>query len=386
MTVAIGPTPIAVQPGQVLTGLITQTAQGNGLYTATCSFSNVPNTALTISNEAVYTQAVMTLEVYYTKQVNDYPQALFTDFNNIYIAAPLMGRRRILVAMAGRCAVRRHIDVFSQLRERRQRGAVLPQRNQPGDGGFRWRWPQRCRHLPPQHGTWYVDLSTGGSLGCSSTGPPTSTCRSRVIGLGNGTSQVAVYRPNTATWYAPSTRVGWRMAGATWTAGSRALSKWCGHPVRSLPPAQCHLVHAEHAQWGGIRLGWRRDVPILAITPAVARRRSACSGPSATSGSRPPRPVGSITAGPTSMSRSLRTTWDSGICRLASSVHPPVSGSCRLASSPLAPPRTSPCRPTISGRARPRSRSIARRPGSFFIVGGPIYNCPGRWSSPRTCR
>jgi hypothetical protein len=79
---------VQVNPGDVLTGVMTQTGQsqnpsGGILYSYNCEFVGVAKTGLRISNVQELTWNIETLEAYGLQQCSDYPDANFTAFVSI---------------------------------------------------------------------------------------------------------------------------------------------------------------------------------------------------------------------------------------------------------------------------------------------------------------
>jgi hypothetical protein len=85
------PSQIQVQPGQVLVGLITQTAVrvktavSGPWYSYTCEFQGIPDTTLQVQNVQRLHLACETLEAYSMTRASDYPASPNTAFTDIDI-------------------------------------------------------------------------------------------------------------------------------------------------------------------------------------------------------------------------------------------------------------------------------------------------------------
>ncbi len=369
-------TPIVVQPGQVITGLITQSAQGNGQYTATCSFTNIPNTTLTVSNEAVYTQAVMTLEVYYTNQVSDYPRALFTDFNNLYLStadgAPANPWSQwIIDGQYGE-----HIDVFTNSASGGNIGLYYHNGSSRAMADFDGDGRSDVGIYRPSTGTWYVDLSTGGSLvqqyGAANLDLP-------VPGdwLNNGTSQVAVYRPNTATWYTPINPGG--------------LAYGWGNVDRPIPGryqsgagTQYAVFRPTNADWytpntpNGQAYGWAGvDVPIPGDYTGGGMAQISVFRPLTDQWFTPATPAGEY-FGWANVDVPVPADY-LGLGYLQYGVFRPITGQWFVPTGIYSFGATTDIPVPADYLGRGKAQLAVYRPstGQFFIAGGPIYNCPG---------
>ncbi len=78
---------VRVNPGQVLTGVMTESAQGPNGFSYNCQFVGVPNTSLPIQNVQQLTWAVQTLECYGIQKCSDYPNTCRTAMQAIGIQA-----------------------------------------------------------------------------------------------------------------------------------------------------------------------------------------------------------------------------------------------------------------------------------------------------------
>ncbi len=74
---------IQVNPGDVLVGVMAQTAQNGTQFSYNCDFDGIANTSLPITNVQELTWNIETLEAYGVQQCSDYPNANFTAFVNI---------------------------------------------------------------------------------------------------------------------------------------------------------------------------------------------------------------------------------------------------------------------------------------------------------------
>jgi hypothetical protein len=75
---------VSVNPGAVLTGVITLTGGAGNLLTYTCQFQGISQSLLTVQMPAPF-QCVHTLEAYNIMQSTDYPNALRTPMTNITV-------------------------------------------------------------------------------------------------------------------------------------------------------------------------------------------------------------------------------------------------------------------------------------------------------------
>jgi hypothetical protein len=78
---------VQVSPGQVVTGVMTQTGQSANGFNYDCQFTGIPHTDLTIQNVEQLTWCVETLECYGIQQCSNYPQTCRTAMKNIEIQA-----------------------------------------------------------------------------------------------------------------------------------------------------------------------------------------------------------------------------------------------------------------------------------------------------------
>jgi len=78
-------TPVQVNPGQVLVGIMTLTGQAGTQFSYNCQFQGIANTSLPISNQQELTWCAETLEAYNLTQCSDYPNADLTAFRSIAI-------------------------------------------------------------------------------------------------------------------------------------------------------------------------------------------------------------------------------------------------------------------------------------------------------------
>jgi hypothetical protein len=74
---------VRVNPGDVLVGVMRQTAQSGNQFSYACEFVGIANTGLPISNVQELTWNIETLEAYGVQQCSDYPNANFTAFTDI---------------------------------------------------------------------------------------------------------------------------------------------------------------------------------------------------------------------------------------------------------------------------------------------------------------
>jgi hypothetical protein len=77
--------PVQVSPGQVLTGVITLTGQGNGTYTYKCAFTGIAGTTLSVTIDAEPYMVAETLECYGTSARGNYPAAESTAMYDIAV-------------------------------------------------------------------------------------------------------------------------------------------------------------------------------------------------------------------------------------------------------------------------------------------------------------
>jgi hypothetical protein len=78
-------TPVPVNPGQVLVGIMTLMGQSGTQFSYNCQFQGIPNTSLPITNVQELTWCAETLEAYNLTQCSDYPNADLTAFRSIDI-------------------------------------------------------------------------------------------------------------------------------------------------------------------------------------------------------------------------------------------------------------------------------------------------------------
>ncbi len=78
---------VRVNPGQVITGVMTESASGPNGFSYNCQFAGIPNTSLPIQNVQQLTWAVQTLECYGIQKATDYPNTCRTAMQNIGIQA-----------------------------------------------------------------------------------------------------------------------------------------------------------------------------------------------------------------------------------------------------------------------------------------------------------
>ena len=76
---------VAVNPGDVLTGVMTLTGQNGASFNYDCNFQGIANTDLTIQNVEELTWCIETLEAYALAQCSDYPNTADTAMTNIAI-------------------------------------------------------------------------------------------------------------------------------------------------------------------------------------------------------------------------------------------------------------------------------------------------------------
>jgi hypothetical protein len=78
-------TPVQVNPGQVLIGVITQTGTTGAQFNYTCEFQGIAGSQLPITNVQELTWCAETLEAYNLTKCSDYPNADLTAFESIDI-------------------------------------------------------------------------------------------------------------------------------------------------------------------------------------------------------------------------------------------------------------------------------------------------------------
>jgi hypothetical protein len=78
---------VRVSPGQVLTGVMTETSQSANGFSYNCQFIGIANTSLPIQNVQQLTWCVETLECYGLQQCSNYPQTCRTQMKAIEIEA-----------------------------------------------------------------------------------------------------------------------------------------------------------------------------------------------------------------------------------------------------------------------------------------------------------
>jgi hypothetical protein len=78
-------TPVQVNPGQILVGIMTLMGQTGAQFSYNCQFQGIPNSSLPISNVQELTWCAQTLEAYNLTQCSDYPNADLTAFGSINI-------------------------------------------------------------------------------------------------------------------------------------------------------------------------------------------------------------------------------------------------------------------------------------------------------------
>jgi hypothetical protein len=76
---------VRVEPGQILTGLITKTAQTGTKFSYNCEFVGIPNTSLPITNVEELTWCIETLECYGITGATSYPPTFRTPMKSIAI-------------------------------------------------------------------------------------------------------------------------------------------------------------------------------------------------------------------------------------------------------------------------------------------------------------
>ena len=82
---AMHSTPVTVNPGDVLVGVMTLAGQSGGLFSYNCVFQGIANSSLVITNQQQLTWACETLECYYLTQCSDYPNTDVTRMTAINI-------------------------------------------------------------------------------------------------------------------------------------------------------------------------------------------------------------------------------------------------------------------------------------------------------------
>jgi hypothetical protein len=78
--------PVRVNSGQVLAGIMTLTSQSASGFSYNCQFQGVANTGLPIQNVEQLTWCAQTLEAYSVQHCSDYPDCQLTSMRNIAIA------------------------------------------------------------------------------------------------------------------------------------------------------------------------------------------------------------------------------------------------------------------------------------------------------------
>ena len=78
-------TPVRVNPGDVLVGVMTLTGQSPAGFSYNCEFQGIANTGLPIQNVQELTFCIETLEAYAVTQCSDYPNTTVTSFTGISI-------------------------------------------------------------------------------------------------------------------------------------------------------------------------------------------------------------------------------------------------------------------------------------------------------------
>ena len=74
---------VRVNPGDVLTGVMSLSGQSGANFSYNCNFTGIANTNLPISNVQQLTWCIETLEAYGAQQASDYPETNFTSMFNI---------------------------------------------------------------------------------------------------------------------------------------------------------------------------------------------------------------------------------------------------------------------------------------------------------------
>ncbi|MEA2993062.1 MAG: hypothetical protein QOD40_1982 [Alphaproteobacteria bacterium] len=77
---------VAVNPGQILTGIMTLTGSSGGQFSYSCTFQGIANTTLPIANVQELTWCNETLEAYSVQKCSDYPDCEFTAMRNIAVS------------------------------------------------------------------------------------------------------------------------------------------------------------------------------------------------------------------------------------------------------------------------------------------------------------
>ncbi|HEX2122718.1 MAG TPA: hypothetical protein VHL59_13865 [Thermoanaerobaculia bacterium] len=78
---------VRVNPGDVLTGVMTQTGASGGTFNYQSEFTGFPDTVLPVENVAELTWCNETLEVYWLRECGNYPATPSTQMTNIAIVA-----------------------------------------------------------------------------------------------------------------------------------------------------------------------------------------------------------------------------------------------------------------------------------------------------------
>ena len=78
---------VRVNPGQVLVGVMTETAQSATGFSYNCVFTDIANTGLPIKNVQQLTWCIETLECYGIQKCSDYPATCRTEMRNILLQA-----------------------------------------------------------------------------------------------------------------------------------------------------------------------------------------------------------------------------------------------------------------------------------------------------------
>ena len=76
-------TPVRVNVGDLLTGVMTQTGTSGGLHSYSCEFVGIANTTLAITNVQELTWCIQTLEAYGVTAATDYPDTFSTPMTKI---------------------------------------------------------------------------------------------------------------------------------------------------------------------------------------------------------------------------------------------------------------------------------------------------------------
>ncbi len=106
---------VRVNPGQVLVGVMTETAQSPTGFSYNCVFTGIANTSLPIQNVQQLTWCIETLECYGIQKCSDYPATCRTEMRNILLQA---GGANVTPHLGGQ--QRRH-RLRPALRSRQQR-------------------------------------------------------------------------------------------------------------------------------------------------------------------------------------------------------------------------------------------------------------------------